>query len=271
MKNKKRLLTSAVIVLMLIICAGIVVGCTTGHEPQISQPEDPYKDVEKHSYMWKYITDADGTKEYSDPNGIIGEKTIDVSSHNGYIRWDEVASDNVKYAFIRGGYRGYQSGKIVEDDFFLYNLREAKKAGIETGVYFFSQAITQEEAAEEAAFIVGKIKDMGVTLPIVFDMEDVAETDHRAKNLSVSQRTEIAVAFCEEVKRQGYSPMIYGNETWLTEKYDLRQISKYPIWFAGYSNYPKFPYRFEMWQYTHRGKVKGIDTVADLNLWFKSK
>ena len=269
MKSKKWIGAVVGAVAILGLAVGTVIFWVQNRQSQSPAPEDPYKNVRRHHYDWNDLKTTPLEKTYHDAKGVVGKKTVDVSAHNGFIRWNEVASDGVQYAFIRGGYRGYQSGTITEDDFFIYNLREAKAAGIEIGIYFFSQAVTEAEGIEEARFVIEKIKDAGVTLPIVFDMEDVESENSRTKNLTTVQRTKIAVAFCEEVIYQGYTPMVYGNMAWLTQRYDLRQISRYPIWFAGYSEYPKFPYQFEIWQYTHEGTVKGIDTVADLNLWFK--
>ena len=154
-----------------------------------------------------------GEITYEDKD-ITGYKTIDVSKFQGEIDWNKVAASGVKYAIIRVGFRGYGSGELVEDEFAKKNLENATKAGIKVGVYFFSQAITTEEAEEEAKFVTDIISPYKIDCPVYFDTEDVAEQKERAESISVSERTKIAKTFMKKIKKSGYTPGIYANIKW---------------------------------------------------------
>lgn len=224
--------------------------------------------LSNHDYDWSKLIDNNGRKSYVDNEGNEALSGIDVSTYQGDIEWDKVKSDNIDFAIIRAGYRGYESGEINEDDKFKKNISGAINNGIDVGVYFFSQAISEEEAKEEAEFILDAIKGYEVKYPIVFDMEYVE--NGRINSLSMEERTNITLAFCEVIKNAGYEPMIYGNQFWLQEYVSLHDINDYELWLAQYNERPNFPYEFRVWQYTDSGQVDGIEGNVDLNLWFKS-
>ncbi len=195
---------------------------------------------------------------------------IDVSHHQQEIDWQAVADDGVEFAIVRAAGRGYaQEGNLYEDSRVHQNLQGALDAGLEVGTYFFSQAITVEEAREEAAMLLDLIRDYDITGPVVFDSEDNWGTRGRTHFLTPDQLSEIANAFCEEVEKAGYQPMIYFNRQLAYRNYDLSQVVQYPFWLAEYQDEPSFRYHFEMWQYTSSGKVDGIKGDVDLNLWLK--
>ncbi|MFI3283890.1 MAG: glycoside hydrolase family 25 protein [Erysipelotrichaceae bacterium] len=218
------------------------------------------------------LTDENGYKSYIDPEtGITAKLGIDVSSHQGTIDWDKVADAGVEFAIIRVGYRGYSLGLLNLDSMFHENIQGAIDAGLEVGVYFFSQAISIDEAIDEANFVLEEIKDYDLQYPIVYDLEKIDYDDYRTSDLTSEEKTDFAMAFCGRILNEGYEAMIYANLTWAMQQFELREIMNYPIWFAQYSNTPDFVHPFEIWQYTQSGVVDGISTSVDLNLDFSGK
>lgn len=211
----------------------------------------------------------DGEIEYHENGVSVGIKGIDVSKYQGDIDWQKVKADGVEFAIIRMGYRGYGTGKIMIDESFEQNMVEAQKAGIKLGVYFFSQAINEAEAIEEASLVIESIQNYDITYPVVFDMEEIHEGTARTASLSKQELTDVAIAFCETVKNAGYTPMVYANIKWFMEHVDLSQLTQYDKWFAQYYKTPFFPYDLQMWQYTGSGKVDGIAGKVDMNICFK--
>ena len=233
-----------------------------------SSIDDPYKDVPLHNYNWDRLTQTSDRIEYTEANGYEAVQGVDVSRYQGDIDWTKVKDSGMSFAMIRLGYRGYDSGKIDIDEKFNQNILKATSADLKVGVYFFSQAITEDEAVEEAEFVLQNLSGYDISFPIVFDLEDISATDHRTYNLTKEERTKIATAFCDCIESAGYTPMIYGNASWLTTCYDLTKIIKYNLWLAQYSDCPSFKYDFQMWQYTNKGYVNGINHTVDINLCF---
>ena len=206
--------------------------------------------------------------EYAVDGEPVSIKGIDVSTYQGDIDWEKVAASGVKFVFIRLGYRGYESGLLVKDDRFEDNIRGALQNGIAVGVYFVTQAISVEEAVEEAQFVMENIRPYNVTWPIVLDIEDAASATARTAELSQQARTDHAIAFCETVKESGYTPMLYCNIRWFIEKLDITRITDYDKWFAQYFRKPFFPYAFQVWQYSSTGRIDGIEGNVDYNISF---
>ena len=215
-----------------------------------------------------FQVDEDGIIEYND--GIItSKKGIDVSKFQGNIDWSSVKADGVEYAFIRMGYRGYGSaGKLVTDENFEKNIKGATANGVSVGVYFFSQAVNEEEAIEEANYVLEAIKGYDVTYPVVIDIEEVTDKDARTADMTKEQWTKNCIAFCETIKAAGYTPMIYGNLKTFFIMLDMEQLTMYDKWFAQYDTSLYFPYEFKIWQYSESGTVDGISTDVDLNVSF---
>ncbi len=221
-------------------------------------------------YDWDKLAGVEGSKElaYIEDGAVTSIKGIDVSRYQETIDWEKVAADGVKFAFIRLGYRGYSTGKLVLDSQFENNIKGAVKAGVDVGVYFVTQAVSVEEAEEEAAFVVENIAPYRVTYPVVLDIEDAASDAARTNLLTAAERTDYTIAFCEAVKKKGYTPMLYCNIRWFMEKLELPRLTGYDKWFAQYFSRPFFPYEFQVWQYTSSGRVDGINGDVDLNLCF---
>lgn len=197
---------------------------------------------------------------------------IDVSEHQLEIDWQQVAGADLDYAYIRVGRRGYTEGGLFEDEYYKANVKGAREAGLDVGVYMFSQAITVQEAIEEARFALERVEGNNVTLPIVFDWEKIEAEGARTAGLSMEARTDCAVAFCETVKNAGYTPCIYFNRNLGYYGYDLTRLTDYMFWFAlPESNFPNFYYASDMWQYSFTETVPGINLDTDMNLWFIPK
>lgn len=223
----------------------------------------------KSEYVWDNLVQLEREIQYQEQGELKSIKGIDVSKYQNNIDWKLVAQDGVKFAFMRMGVRGYGTGEIAEDATWRRNIEGAVKNGIDVGVYFFSQAITTEEAIAEADFVLERIKDYDVTYPVVFDFEEITEGDARTANMTTAQRTDVTIAFCERVKEKGYTPMVYGNIKWFVEMVDLTRLTQYDKWFAQYFKTPFFPYDFQIWQYTGKGKVNGVEGDCDINIGFK--
>ena len=197
---------------------------------------------------------------------------VDVSEHQGYIDWNSVRSEGYEFAIIRIGYRGYgQSGIIKKDYEFERNYSNAKAAGLLVGVYFFAQAVNEDEAAEEARYVLDWLGGRSLDLPVVYDPESILDDEARTDNVSGKQFTKNTKRFCGLIKNAGYKPMIYANMLWEAYELKLNELSEYPIWYADYEAVPQTPYRFKFWQYSNTGKVSGINGSADLDIWVKQK
>lgn len=199
-------------------------------------------------------------------DGYTAELGIDVSDHNGTIDWTAAKDMGVQFAFIRAGYRGYTEGGIHEDEQFKANIIAARKAGIPVGAYFFSQAINEEEALEEAQFVLDLVKDYGLELPIVYDPETIADDSARTTGLSKEQLTANAIAFCNAISAGGYEPCLYMNNMWQAYSLSMEQFNDIQIWLADYRDQPQSPYHFEYWQYSYAGNGARISSDTDVDM-----
>ena len=210
-----------------------------------------------------------GEYQYLQDGQVISHKGIDVSRHQGGIDWSLVAQDGVEFAFLRVGYRGYGTGKLLEDDRFEENIQAALAAGIKVGVYFYSQAVNETEVLEEAQFVLEKIAPYQIDCPVVFDVEKVSGEDARMNRLSKEERTALTVLFCQTIENAGYKPMIYYNTEMGAMMLQLEALEEYDKWFAAYTDDFYYPYAYRIWQYSQTGKVQGIQGNVDLNISFQ--
>ena len=190
---------------------------------------------------------------------------VDVSAYQGDVNWNQVKQSGIEFAMIRVGYRGYGTGKIVEDDYARENLRDALHAGLRVGVYFFSQALNEEEVQEEIDFILDIIKDYEITMPVVFDWEYIS-AEARTADMDPRTLTDLNLYFCQTMEEAGYTPMIYFNSYQAKHLMFLYELEEFPFWLAYYSYRMNYPYRVEMWQYTASGRVPGIAGNVDINV-----
>lgn len=201
-------------------------------------------------------------------DGRTAKAGIDVSTHQKDIDWPAVAADGIRFAILRLGHRGYTEGGLFLDEAFAQNLQGALDAGLEVGVYFFSQAVTPEEAVEEADYVLEVLNGQELAFPVAFDWESISGDEARTDGLDGETMTRCAAAFCKRVQDAGYQPAVYFNRTQGYLRYDLRELTDYKLWLAEYAAVPDFYYHFDLWQYSHTGRVDGIEGDVDLDLAF---
>ena len=227
-------------------------------------------DPNMHTYNWDNLTWRNGFPIYEDDTytSVIG---IDVSSHQKSIDWAAVKNSGVKFAMIQVGYRGYETGALMDDAYFEENIQGAIENGIDVGVYFFSQAVSAEEARAEANFVLERVKKYKLQLPIVFDLEEVNNAADRVENTTSEERTQAAVTFMNHIKNAGYQAMVYSSSQLFETVFDINYLHDYDFWVADYSSVPNFNYHLSIWQYTDAGTVDGISTNVDMNIMFVKK
>ena len=226
-------------------------------------------DVEKEDkFLHSAEEAADGSEntELGFPNGN-GRLGIDVSRWNKSIDWDKVKEAGIEFAIIRCGYRGASGGALVLDAMYEANIKGAIEAGIPVGVYFFTQATSEVEAIEEASMVISLIEDYDVDYPVFLDSESAGGSG-RADHLEADERTKYHKAFLETISAAGYETGVYASKNWLNNRLEMTQLSQYKVWLAEYADSPSYDKYYDMWQYTSKGTVDGIETRVDLNLCF---
>lgn len=207
------------------------------------------------------------TYESDDVTAVLG---LDISSHQGWIDWNAVAESDVDYVILRAGYRGYDTGSINQDEYFEYNIASATATDLGVGIYFFSQALTPDEAAAEAHTVLALVEGYDIDYPIFYDWEPVSDATARTSTISATEVTACAKRFCEIIEDAGYQAGVYFNLSIASNYYHLYELKDYEFWLAEYQSVPSFPCAFDMWQYTSDGSVPGVSTNVDLNLSFTS-
>jgi GH25 family lysozyme M1 (1,4-beta-N-acetylmuramidase) len=200
---------------------------------------------------------------------LVAKTGIDVSSHQEIIDWHAVKAAGIDFAMLRVGYRGYTKGDIYQDNKFIANINNAEAAGLDIGVYFYSQALNVQEAREEAEMVLRWIQGYEITYPVVFDWEIPDFEDARTKDMTGDAVTDCAIEFCNLIELNGYKPMIYFNQELAYVYYDLNRVCYFDFWLAELGTKPPtFYYNFQMLQYTHTGTVPGVPIEVDINLCF---
>ncbi|MCQ2549087.1 MAG: Ig-like domain-containing protein [Lachnospiraceae bacterium] len=206
----------------------------------------------------KYNFASDGSLNKG--SGTMG---IDVSKWNGNINWSGVKNSGVSYVIIRCGYRGSTTGALIEDPKFRTNIQGAINAGLKVGIYFFTQAVNEVEAVEEASMTIGLIRGYKISYPVFLDVES---SGGRADGLDSGTRTKVVNAFCQTIRNSGYTAGVYANKTWLSSKMNAGALSGYKIWLAQYNTAPTYGGKYDLWQYSSKGSVGGISGNVDMNL-----
>ena len=227
--------------------------------------EDEIDAVKEDTAVNQAEIDADGTEHHqklSEEDAVLG---IDVSKWNKEINWKLVKEDGIQFAIIRCGYRGSSTGALVEDKYFKQNIEGAIQAGIKVGVYFFTQAVNEVEAVEEASMVLALIRPYKLAYPLYIDTEG-AGGHGRADGIDKQTRTNVVKAFGETIENSGFNAGIYANRHWFKGNLDMSQLTGYQNWLAQYSDKPTYDGDYSMWQYTSAGSVSGINGRVDLNL-----
>lgn len=256
--------------------------------------QEPSEDDPSEGGTKTLVTMADGTEkwysiskylpqnEYDDAGFVLGNGRmayftdgnkasyagIDVSKYQGYIDYNEVKKDGIDFVIIKLGSRGYSTGQLTLDDYFQDNIKRATDAGLEVGVSFSSQAITVDEAKEEAAFVLEYLADYDIKYPVVFEMEHVLNDTARIDELTKEDKTQITKAFLEAVEAEGYNVMLSGNKEWMFADINYAALSNYDVCLNQEADLPDYPYRFYMWQYTQKGTVDGVSGQVPLYICF---
>ncbi len=260
---------SVIVVLMALFlrgCGAFQAGSDDSEGAGSKPMQSDSTDVES-AYDWTKLDRTDGRYSFVVDGNVVSKFGIDVSDNQHEIDWNAVAGDDVEFAIIRLGYRGATEGDLYVDEQYLANLQGAQSVGIDCGVYFFSQAISVEEAREEGNFVLANLRGAHLEYPVAFDSEVIPSLgDTRTADLSNEEMTAIADAFCEEVEAGGYDTIVYGNHGDLT-RYDFENLDGRGIWWAEYGQpVPLTKAAIDIWQYTNEGSIAGIDTAVDLNI-----
>ncbi len=233
-----------------------------------------WQTIENKTYFFKkdgnYVTGEQvikGVKYVFNSEGVLQSSTgIDVSKWNGRIDWEKVRNSGVSFVIIRCGYRGSSQGALIEDPQFRSNIKGALNAGLRVGVYFFTQAVNEVEAVEEASMVINLVKGYNISMPIYLDVES---SGGRADKINAGQRTANIRAFCGTIANAGYTAGVYANKTWFSQMINVSQLTNYKIWLAQYAASVTYnASRYDMWQCTSKGSVPGITGNVDMNICY---
>lgn len=229
-------------------------------------PVNSAEDAENGKKKGGQSINQDQANQMFQNEGVIS-RGIDVSAHQGKINWAQVAASGVDFAIIRAGFRGQTAGAIYEDAYFKTNVAGATANGIKVGIYFYSTAVNENEALEEAAWVVNKISTYRITYPVVYDFEDFGA--YRCANVGGAQATSNALTYLSFVQANGYEPMMYANKSDITNKLS-RGAFQMKFWLAHYTKQTDYSGNYQMWQYTSKGSVPGIAGNVDMNIAYFS-
>ena len=253
-------LASAIVLISLGFLLGHFTADNSSYSGLSREQDLKYNDYDTSCFYY----DDNGRLHYEDEN-YSSATVMDVSYAQGVIDWDTVKDQGIDMVMIRLGFRGYNSGINTLDEFYERNVEGARKAGIKMGVYFFSQAVSTEEAIEEADFVLKNIKGKHIEGPVAFDMEPISNAD-RITHLTSEEKTQIADAFMKRIQKKGYDVLLYGNPKWLGSSLWLSRLTDYDVWLAHYTDFTQWPYAYVMWQYTSTGHVPGVTGNVDLSV-----
>ena len=227
---------------------------------------NPY--LAKNTYQESGLVCQDSIMKYYENNRKISQLGAVISKQQDYIDFNALKKAGVEYVMIRLGQRGYQSGELTLDEYFADNMQRASAAGLDIGVYFFSQATTIEEAEEEADYVIAALENYELQYPVAFYMDYVQRETTRGESTEKMVRTNIAIRFMDKVEEAGYMSILAGTKEWLIQKYSLGSMMGYDFWLMQNADVPDYPYEFIMWQYTEQGNISGISGDASLCISF---
>lgn len=261
------------ILIILLFVATIALATSSSNKPEVSEEPEQIVIVPYTDYDWSKLSKDNNHYKYEDENytSMFG---IDVAAHQETIDWKKVKEAGVEFAYIRLGYRGAVEGILHTGLEFEKNYKGATENGIKVGVYWYAQPANIQEIVEEAKYVISVLNNRKLDLPIAFDFEETEFNDgsiSRMHGMSGSERTKMAVTFCNEILKNHYDVMIYTNLYWAETFYNWKELEDYPVWYAQYATYPNFNKPLVMWQYDDNGHIDGIDRSVDLDLLFIRK
>lgn len=228
----------------------------------------PY--LTKNTYDFSNLLSSNGKMRYFEDGRCVSSFGVDISKDNDYVDFVKLQKAGCDFVMLRAGARGYETGLLSIDDYFKDNLKRATDAGLDVGVYFLSQAVSEAEAIEEANYIADNLGDYSLSYPIAFVMQYAHNDKSRIDSLSKNAKSMIARAFLNTVKDRGFKAMLFGDKAWLIKHVDLSKlINDYDIWYSETGvDLPDYPYKFTMWQYDKKGTIDGVSGYVNFNICF---
>lgn len=226
--------------------------------------------IDKNAYDYTGLVCEEPFMRYYANAKKISRQGLKLDESYGSVNFESVENEGIDFCILRVGKRGYATGSVSYDNNFVQYATDAQAAGLSLGVSFCSQAVSVEEATEEANLTIAALRDNNIVpdYPVIFEMDYVIGDDSRTGGLTKQQLTDIAKAFCDTVKAAGYTPMIYGDKYWLLRKLDLTKLSGYNIDLSQDGDVPDYPYQFVMWDYNHEADIKGISQKVTMCISF---
>lgn len=226
--------------------------------------------IEKNTYDYTGLVSEEPFMRYYADGKKVSTQGIKLDDSYGKVNFARVEEAGIDYCMIQMGSRGYATGAVTLEENYATYMAEAKAAGLSVGVTFYSQAATEAEAVEEANLVLQMLAQSEVKpdYPIVLEMEIVNNDTSRIENLTKSELTAIAKAFCDTIRQGGYNPAIYGNKYWLLRKVDLTQLGNCNIWLSQEGDIPDYPYQFAMWEYKQDAEIDGISGKVPVSISF---
>ena len=226
----------------------------------------PY--LPKHEYDYTKLVYQSDRMKYFENSYQTSYEGVKISEIQDYVNFVDMRKSGIDFVMLRVGARGYGTGQLILDDYFSDNLKRATDAGLDVGVYFYSQAISKEEAIEEANMVIENLGEYKISYPVAYDMERILNDSARTDILSKADRTEIAKAFLDTIEAAGYLTLIYGNKEWLIKQIDMSKLTAYDVWLSQEADIPDYPYKFTMWEYDRNATVDGVSGYVDLLISF---
>lgn len=226
----------------------------------------PY--LPKHDYDFTKLVCQSDLMKYYENGKQVSYVGVDISKFQDYVDFVKVKKAGIDFVMLRVGARGYGTGQLILDEYFHDNIKRATDAGLEVGVYFYSQAISEAEAIEEANMVLTNLGEYSISYPVAYDMELVDNDAARTDILTREEKTAIAKAFMDTIAAAGHKTMLYGNKEWLIKEIDMSKLTAVDVWLSQAADIPDYPYKFSMWQYSYEGSVDGITGYVDMNISF---
>lgn len=226
--------------------------------------------IPKNMYDLTNLINSGGRMKYYEDNKCVSSFGVEISDDEDYVDFNKLKKDGCDFVMLRVGARGYQSGQISIDNYFSQNIKRATDAGLDVGVYFLSQAVSVEEAVEEANYVIVQVGEYKLTYPVAFMMKNKATDVSRIDSLTKTKRTDIATAFLNTVKNAGFKPMLYGDKYWLIKNYDMSKlVGDFDIWYSEIgADLPDYPYKYTIWEYDENSLIDGISDTVKFNISF---
>jgi len=222
-----------------------------------------------HEYDFTKLKAEKNQMIYYEGNKKISRLGIVISKDSGNIDFEQIKAGGVDFVMLTVGARGYETGLITPDTSFEDFALKAKEAGLHLGIIFYSQAVTIEEAAEEAAFVAGMLRPYEIEYPVAVCMETIMHDIPRTDILDKEKKTQIIETFLSDIEQEGYSPILYGSRDFLlTEIIPEGLLADYEVWLTDQKPVPDYPYDFKMWEYTEGENLFGVEEEVSYTISF---